>query len=179
MKKISIILSMLLAAYVATSCVEPYEMDPNVLTLSNYDLTLPKTSSKKDLNGENVCYIHIATTGPWEATLETQKEGEIWCWLNDFYREAKKDENGNTMKDEFGNTIVEKVYVAEGVEIFVGGADGADGSDIQYCKVRGNGVTFLPLEYMDNNGSTVRYATVVVRRTDIDVKRVMEIQQSK
>jgi hypothetical protein len=71
------------------------------------------------------------------------------------------------------------VYLAEGVEIFVGGADGADGSDIQYCKVRGKGITFLPLEYMDNNGSTVRYASVVVRRTDIDVMRVCEIQQSK
>ena len=177
MKKMLIILSMFVA-YVATSCVQPYEQtDP--LTLNNYDLTLPKTSSKKGLNGENIHYFQIGATGPWEATLETQKDGEIWCWLHDFYAVAKKDEKGNTMKDEFGNVIVEKVYVAEGVEIFVGGADGSDGSNAQYCKVKGTGIVFLPMEYMDNNGSTIRYATLHVRRTDMDVERVTEIQQSK
>ena len=177
MKKIAIIL-MLFAAYVATSCIQPYEQT-EPLTLNNYDLTLPKTSTKKGLNGENIHYFQIGSTGPWEATLETQKEGEIWCWLHDFYGVAKKDANGNTMKDEFGNIIIEKVYVAEGVEVFVGGADGSDGSNPQYCKVKGTGIVFLPMEYMDNNGSTIRYATLHVRRTDIDVERVTEISQSK
>ena len=169
MKKIAIILSVVFAACVMTSCQKPFE--PTIsLALNNFELSLPKTTGV--LSG-NIHYIQITSTGPWEATLETAREGEIWCWLQDYYGVPKKDENGVTMKDEFDNTIMDRVYVAEGVEIFVGG------SEEQFCKVKGTGTVFLPMGYMDNNGGSLRYATFSVRRTDTGETRSMSISQAK
>ena len=61
MKKILAILTVIFAAGVATSCVKPYEIT-EPLTLDNYDLTIPKTASKKGINGENIHYFHIQIT---------------------------------------------------------------------------------------------------------------------
>ena len=169
MKKISIILSVLFAACVATSCVKPFEYSIS-LALNNYDLSLPKTTGNID---GNIHYIQITSTGEWEATLEHAKAGETWCWLVDYYLKNAKDENGNTLYDENNNPIKEKVYVAEGIEVFVGG------SESQFCKVRGSGTIFLPMGYMDNYGATPRYATFSVRRLDNGEVKVMNITQAK
>ena len=170
MKKILAILTVIFAAGVATSCVKPYEIT-EPLTLDNYDLTIPKTASKKGINGENIHYFHITATGPWEAVLTQQVDGEVWCWLDDHYSVAKKDEYGNQVKDEYGRVQTTSVKIAEGVEYF-------EGSD-KFCKIRGGaGKTFLPMEYNDNQGS-VRYAVLQVRRLDMDYEKFTNITQSK
>lgn len=164
MKKIGIILAIVVAC-VAMSCQKPFE--PTIaLAVDNFKLDLPRTTNV--LSG-NIHYHRITSTGPWEATLETEKEGEIWCWLEDYYLQAKK-ENGVTVKDEYGNTVYEKIYIAKGLETF-------EGSE-KYCRVSGNGTTFLPMGYMDNMGN-VRYAVFTVRRTDMDLQCVTYISQAK
>lgn len=175
MKKILAILTVLFLAGVETSCKKATDYQlTEPLTLDNYDLTIPKTASKKGVNGENIHYFHITATGPWEATLTQQVEGETWCWLDDHYSVAKKDEYGNQIKDEYGRIETEDIKVVEGIEFFPGGE--ADG---KYYKVRGGaGVTYLPMEYNDNQGS-VRYATLRVRRTDIDYELFTNISQNK
>ena len=171
MKKILAILTVLIATSVATSCVKPYELT-QPLTLDNYDLTIPKTATKKGVNGENFHYFHITATGPWEATLVQQDDDNIWCWLKDHYSEAQKDANGNTIKDEYGRVQTVSVKIAEGVETF-------EGSD-KFCKIRGKaGVTYLPMEYQDNQGTVVRYAVLHVRRLDMDYEKFTNITQSK
>lgn len=173
MKKILAILTVIFAAGVATSCVKPYEIT-EPLTLDNYDLTIPKTASKKGINGENIHYFHITATGPWEAVLTQQVDGETWCWLNDHYSVAVKDEYGNQVKDEYGRVQTESIKVVEGVEFFPGGE-----SDGKYCRVRGGaGVTYVPMQYNDNQGSQ-RFATFRVRRTDIDYEKFVNITQNK
>ncbi len=170
MKKILAILAVVFTTSVVTSCVQSFEFT-QPLTLDNYDLTIPKTASKKGVNGENVHYIHITATGPWEITLSHQVKGEIWCWLHDHYTSAKKDENGNAIKDEYGHYDVETVKVAEGVETF-------EGSD-KFCKIRGGaGVTYLPMEYQDNQSGAVRYATLRIRRLDMDYEKFINITQN-
>ena len=175
MKKILAILTVLFIAGAATSCKKATDYQlTEPLTLDNYDLTIPKTASKKGINGENIHYFHITATGPWEAVLTQQVDGEVWCWLDDHYSVAKKDEAGNQVKDEYGRIETEEIEVVDGVEFFPGGE--ADG---KYRVVRGGaGVTYLPMEYNDNAG-TVRYATLRVRRTDIDYEKFTNITQSK
>lgn len=174
MKKIFAIITVIFAAVVATSCVEPYKLT-EPLTIDNYDLTIPKTASKKGVNGESLHYFQITATGPWEATLVQQTDDEIWCWLEDHYDVAKKDEAGNTIKDEYGRIQTESIPVAEGVEYFpLGETDG------KFCKIRGKaGVTFLPMEYNDNQSGVVRFARLDVRRLDIDFEKHTNIAQSK
>lgn len=175
MKKILAILTVLFLAGVETSCKKATDYQlTEPLTLDNYDLTIPKTASKKGVNGENIHYFHITATGPWEATLTQQVEGETWCWLDDHYSVAKKDEYGNQIKDEYGRIETEDIKVVEGIEFFPGGEEQG-----KYYKVRGGaGVTYLPMEYNDNQGS-VRYATLRVRRTDIDYELFTNISQNK
>lgn len=173
MKKILLILAVVFATSVVTSCVKPFEYEKYPLTLNNYDLTLAKTASKKGVNGENLHYFQITSTGAWEATLSLQGE-EIWCWLMDHYDEELKDENGNTLKDEYGRIQTSSTKVADGVEFFPGGEP-----DGKYCRIRGNaGVTYLPLQYNDNQGS-MRYATLRVRRLDMDYEKFTNITQNK
>ena len=175
MKKILAILTVLFIAGATTSCkmATDYQLT-EPLTLDNYDLTIPKTANKKGVNGENIHYVHITATGPWEATITPQVEGENWCWLYDHYSEAQKDEYGNQIKDEYGRVQTVDIKVAEGVEFFPGGE-----LDGKYYKVRGNaGVTYLPMGYNDNSG-VVRYATLRVRRTDINCEKFTNITQSK
>ncbi len=170
MKKILAILTVLFAAVAATSCVKPYEFT-EPLTLDNYDLTIPKTANKKGVNGENIHYFYITATGPWEAILEVQTDGEIWCWLDDHHKKTQKDEYGQTVKDEYGRVQTYEVKVAEGVEYF-------EGTD-KWCKIRGSaGATYLPMEYNDNQGSQ-RYASLRVRRLDMDYEIFTNITQSK
>ena len=173
MKKILAILTVFFAAVVATSCVKPYELT-EPLTLDNYDLTIPKTANKKGINGENIHYFCITATGDWEATLEFPSTDDLWCWLNDSYSVAKKDEYGNQIKDEYGRIQTEQVKVASGVEYFPGGEE-----DGKFRVVRGSaGTTYLPMQYNDNAG-VVRYATFRVRRTDMDYEKFTNITQSK
>ena len=175
MKKILAILTVLFIAGAATSCKKATDYQlTEPLTVDNYDLTIPKTANKKGLNGENIHYFHITATGPWEAVLELQNKDEVWCWLNDYYSVAQKDEYGNQIKDEYERVQTEQVKVAEGIEFFPGGEEQG-----KYYKVRGNaGVTYLPMQYNDNAG-TVRYATFRVRRTDINFEVFTNITQSK
>jgi hypothetical protein len=173
MKKILTILTVLFAAVVATSCVE-LSGDSEPLALDNYDLTLPKTASKKGVNGENFHYFTIVSTGPWEATLAQQVDGAVWCWLEDHYSYALTDENGAQIKDEYGRIQTETVKVAEGVEFFPGGEEQG-----KYCRIRGGaGITYLPMQYNDNQ-STLRYATFRVRRLDMDYEKFTNITQNK
>ena len=172
MKKILAILTVLFIAGAATSCKKAtdYQIE-SPLTLDNYDLTIPKTASKKGVNGENIHYIHITATGPWEAVLTQQVDGEIWCWFDDHYSVAKKDEYGQQIKDEYGRIETENIKVVDGVEYF-------EGTD-KWRVVRGGaGVTYLPMEYNDNQGS-VRYATLRVYRTDMDYELFTNITQNK
>ena len=177
MKKILAILTVLFIAGAATSCKKATDYQlTEPLTLDNYDLTIPKSAAaaKKGINGENLHYFCITATGPWEATLELQNSESIWCWLEDHYSVAQKDEYGNQIKDEWGRVQTEDIKVADGLEFFPGGD--ADG---KYCRVRGGaGTTYLPMEYNDNAGS-VRYATLRVRRTDIDYEKFINITQNK
>ena len=172
MKKILAILTVLFIAGAATSCKKATDYQlTEPLTLDNYDLTIPKTANKKGINGENIHYFQITATGPWEAPITQQVDGEIWCWFDDHYSEAAKDEYGNQIKDEYGRVQTVDIKVVEGVECF-------EGSD-KWKVVRGNaGVTYLPMEYNDNQG-TVRYATLRVRRTDINYEKFTNITQSK
>lgn len=171
MKKIFVIISVLFAAYAMQSCVDPYENEIS-LGINNYDLTLPKAATKLGKNGENIHYIQIASTGPWEATITPQNEGEIWCWLWDHHVTVKKDADGKEMKDDDDVTyLYDYHYVAEGVEYF-------EGSTTKFRKVRGNaGVIYLPLEYSENKGSK-RYAVFHIRRTDTGESRTMYITQN-
>ena len=170
MKKILAMIAVLFAAVAATSCVKPYE-PVSPLTLDNYDLTIPKTASKKGINGENIHYFHITATGPWEATLSAQDDAQIWCWLDDHYKEAQKDEYGQQIKDEYGRVQTVEIKVVEGVAFF-------EGTD-KYCTVRGGaGVTYLPMEYNDNQGNQ-RFATLRVRRLDMDYELFTNITQNK
>ena len=172
MKKILAILTVLFIAGAATSCKKAtdYQIE-SPLTLDNYDLTIPKTASEKGVNGENIHYVHITATGPWEAVLTQQVDGEIWCWFDDHYSVAKKDEYGQQIKDEFGRIETEDIKVVDGVEYF-------EGTD-KWRVVRGGaGVTYLPMEYNDNQGS-VRYATLRVYRTDMDYELFTNITQNK
>lgn len=167
MKKIFAILAVMFVAVAATSCVKPYENQLE-LSLNNFELDLPKTTSNID---GNIHYIEIRANGPWEATLETERAGEIWCWLETSYQKPVRDDMNNIVKDEDGNTVYVTVTAVEGLEFF-------EGSD-RYCKVRGKaGTTFLPMGYMDNIGSD-RYAMFTVRRTDADFQRDMIIKQVK
>ena len=172
MKKILAILTVLFIAGAATSCKKATDYQlTEPLTLDNYDLTIPKTASKKGVNGENIHYVHITATGPWEAVLTQQVDGEIWCWFDDHYSVAKKDEYGQQIKDEFGRIETEDIKVVDGVEYF-------EGTD-KWRVVRGGaGVTYLPMEYNDNQGS-VRYATLRVYRTDMDYELFTNITQNK
>ena len=175
MKKILAILTVLFIAGATTSCkmATDYQLT-EPLTLDNYDLTIPKTANKKGINGENIHYFCITATGPWEATITQQVDGEIWCWLDDHYSEAAKDEYGNQIKDEYGRVQTVNIKVVDGVEYFPGGED-----DGKFRVVRGGaGVTYLPMEYNDTQG-TVRYATLRVRRTDINYEKFTNITQSK
>ena len=116
MKKILAILTVLFIAGAATSCKKATDYQiTEPLTLDNYDLTIPKTASKKGVNGENIHYVHITATGPWEAVLTQQVDGEIWCWFDDHYSVAKKDEYGQQIKDEFGRIETENIKVVDGV----------------------------------------------------------------
>ena len=180
MKKILAILTVLFAVSVATSCVKPYELT-EPLTVDNYDLTIPKTANKKGINGENIHYFCITATGPWEASLELQNSESIWCWLQDYYSTAAKDEYGNQIKDEYGRVQTVDIPVAEGVELFDAMAGGEEGSaqNLKYRVVRGKaGTTYLPMQYNDNAGSQ-RFATLRVRRTDMDYEKFINITQSK
>ena len=172
MKKILAILTVLFIAGAATSCKKATDYQiTEPLTLDNYDLTIPKTASKKGVNGENIHYVHITATGPWEAVLTQQVDGEIWCWFDDHYSVAKKDEYGQQIKDEYGRIETENIKVVDGVEYF-------EGTD-KWRVVRGGaGVTYLPMEYNDNQGS-VRYATLRVYRTDMDYELFTNITQNK
>ena len=172
MKKILAILTVLFIAGAATSCKKATDYQlTEPLTLDNYDLTIPKTASKKGINGENIHYFHITATGPWEAVITQQVDGEIWCWFDDHYSVAQKDEYGNQIKDEYGRVQTEEIKVVDGVEYF-------EGTE-KWRVVRGGaGVTYLPMEYNDNQGS-VRYATLRVRRTDIDFELFTNITQNK
>jgi hypothetical protein len=173
MKKILAILTVIFTTSVVTSCVKPFEYS-EPLTLDNYDLTIPKTAKKKGVNGENIHYFHITATGPWEATLIQQVDGETWCWLDDHYSKALTDENGQQIKDEYGRIQTENIKVVEGVEFFPGGEELG-----RYRRVRGGaGVTDLPMEYVDNQG-TKRYATLRVRRLDMDYEKITNITQNK
>lgn len=169
MKKILVILSVFFTAAVVTSCVKPFE--PTIsLSLTNRTLALGSTAdAHPDEIPGNFHYINITSTGSWEATLETEN-GSAWCWLNDHYLTARKGADGKPLKDEMGNVITDKTYIVEGVEKF-------KGTD-KFCKVRGSGSVYLPLQF-NNNQTTVRYATFYVRRLDTGETCVMNIRQSK
>ena len=183
MKKIVLIISVLFAAGMMTSCVKPYENEIS-LSLNNYDLTLPRTISINadfGLNGEFYHYVQVTATGPWEMLLETESGTntdselemgqEIWCWFHDSYHVAKKDASGSKIMDENGYYLYDEVKVVEGVEYF-------KGSTTKWCKVRGNaGITYVPMEYNENKG-VKRYARIYLRRTDTGEYRVMNITQN-
>ena len=172
MKKILAILTVLFATSVATSCVKPYQYTEE-LTIDNYDLTLNKTASKKDVDLYNVHYFQIIATGPWEATLIQKNEGTVWCYLNEFHRVKKKDEKGEYIKDEYGRYEFDKVNVVEGIEAFPGEGD-------RFKVVRGKaGTTYLPMEYVDNQDNAARYAILHVRRLDVDCEKWVNITQNK
>lgn len=172
MKKILAILTVLFIAGAATSCKKAtdYELT-ELLTVDNYDLTIPKSATKKGVNGENIHYFHITATGPWEAIITPQVDGEIWCWFDDHYSVALKDEAGNQIKDEYGRIQTEDIKVVDGVSTF-------EGTEKWQVVRGGAGVTYLPMEYNDNAG-TVRYATFRIRRTDVDYEKFTNITQSK
>ena len=149
MRKILIILSVLFGASAISSCQKPFEWTIP-LALNNINLTLPKQVTE----GVDVSthYIQVTSTGTWEAYIETET-GACWCWLKDHYI----DKNGNKVK------VVEALGYDE-----VGNIN----------RVRGKGVVYLPMEYMDNSGD-VRNAIFTVVRHDTGHKCVMNIKQSK
>ena len=170
MKKILVILTVIFAATVATSCVKPFESQIS-LSVSNrtLDLAAAPTAHPDGIPG-NFPYIQICSTGSWEATLETE-DGTAWCWLNDHYLTARKGADGKPIVDENGMVVTDKTYIVEGVEAFVQGTD-------NFKKVRGSGMVYLPMQFNSNPPAT-RYATFYVRRVDTGEVCEMKIRQNK
>ena len=183
MKKILVILTVIFAASVATSCVKPFESQIS-LSVSNrtLDLAAAPTAHPDGIPG-NFQYIQICSTGSWEATIETE-DGTAWCWLNDHYLTAQKGPDGKPLVDEMGmvetpeyivanipssNTNT-KTYIVEGGEKFTG-------TD-KFRKVRGSGMVYLPMQF-NSNPPAIRYATFYVRRTDTGEVCEMKIRQNK
>ena len=117
MKKIAIILSVVVA-FVATSCVKPYEEHSN--SLDNFEVNIPKSVSD---TADPIHYIHITASGSWTAVLSTQN-GNAWCWLEEAYI----------------NPQGEPVKVVTGVDTF-------DDMEGRYKKVTSSGTVYLPLHY--------------------------------
>lgn len=137
MKKIAILLS-LVVAFVFASCEKRFEFDKNSISLDNAEVNLPKSVSD---TAEPVHYAKITTGGSWEATLETAN-GNSWCWLQEYYIDAKG----------------EKVQVVEPVQSFEGMEEMG-----RWNKVKGNGTVWLPIGYV--TASANRYAVLTVRHT--------------
>jgi hypothetical protein len=169
MKKILVILTVIFAATVVTSCVKPFE--PTIsLSISNRALALKAApDAHPDGIPGNFQYIQICSTGTWEATIETE-DGTAWCWLNDHYLTARKGADGKVLVDEMGMVITDKTYIVEGIEKF-------KGTD-KFCKVRGTGMVYLPMQFT-SNPPVVRYATFYVRRVDTGEVCEMKIKQNK
>lgn len=169
MKKILVILTVIFAASVATSCVKPFESQIS-LSVSNRTLDLAAApAAHPDGIPGNFQYIQICSTGSWEATIETE-DGTAWCWLNDHYLTAQKGPDGKPLVDEMGMVITNKTYIVEGVEKFTG-------TD-KFRKVRGSGMVYLPMQF-NSNPPAIRYATFYVRSTDTGEVCEMKIRQNK
>ena len=148
MKKIAIILS-LVVAYIATSCVKPFE-EPNTIAADNYEVNLPKSVSD---TSEPVHYAHISSNGNWTASLETQ-DGNSWCWLQEYYLDAK----GNQVN------VVTPISAFDGMEDMG-----------RWNKVKGSGSLYLPIRFVTS--SINRYAVLILTNTDTGDQVIMRITQ--
>lgn len=151
MKKIAILLS-LVAAFVLVSCDNErlFEYDKDTIKLDNAEVNLPKSVSD---TAEPIHYVHITTGGEWEATLETAN-GNSWCWIQNYYVDAKG----------------QNVYVATPLESF----DGMEEMG-RWCKVKGSGTVYLPLGYL--TASANRYGVLKVRLINTGEVVTMRITQ--
>ena len=148
MKKIAIILS-LVVAYIATSCVKPFE-EPNTIATDNYEVNLPKSVSD---TSEPVHYAHISSNGNWTAKLELE-DGNSWCWLQEYYLDA----NGNQVN------VVTPISAFDGMEEMG-----------RWNKVKGSGSLYLPIRFVTS--SINRYAVLILTNTDTGDKVIMRITQ--
>lgn len=150
MKKIFILL---IAAVAAVSCdLSDRTFKPSIpLALDNYEVNLAKSVAD---TAEPTHYCRITSTGPWEATIETQT-GDVWCWLQEY----AVDVNGKTY------------YVATPLEAFEGMEEMG-----RWSKVQGEpGTTWLPIRFLTS--SVNRYAAVTVRNLDTGDIKVLRITQ--
>lgn len=156
MKRISIILAVIFAIGVTTSCVQPWKNEVS-LALDNDVVLLPMSLNvDPPVNPPYVNFTLVSSTGPWEATIETQ-DGSSWCWLANYYEE------------EHGEEKV-KVYI-KGLKVVEYFSDGE-----KACKLRGNGYMPLYIYYMPGGP---RYAMLTVRRTDTGEVCTMRLDQNK
>lgn len=150
MKRLSIIIAIIVATSLFSSCKRGYE--PTIeLATDNFELQLSKSPTAE----EPIYYARISSNGSWEATLEIELQGESWCWFQEYYVDSK------------GN----KVQVVTPVEAF-------DGMEEQgrWCKIRGTGTVWVPLRYV--TASVERHAVMMLRRTDgVDKRCNMYITQ--
>lgn len=149
MKKIAIILSVVMAC-IATSCVKPFE-EPNAIALDNYEVNLPKSVSD---TSEPVHYAHISSNGNWTAKLELADDATTWCWLQEYYIDAK----GNQVN------VATPVSAFEGME-----------EEGRWNQVKGSGTVYLPIRFL--TASANRYGVLIVTNTDTGDQVIMRITQ--
>ena len=162
MKKIAIILSVIFASSIISSCVKPFEYT-EPLGLTNIEVTLPGAG---DGSSDVSSYIHhtqVLSTGRWEATLELANQDLTWCWLSDSDRRAVGYD------EELGETVYEMVKIPNVtvLEYF-------DGTD-KAIKIVGQGTLHLPLYYTST--ASARYALLTVRNLDTGDVRYTRITQ--
>ena len=151
MKKIAIILSVIFASSIISSCVKPFDYTVPI-GVSNIELTLPAAGDGSSDVSSFIHFTQVISTGNWEATLELANPDLTWCWLSDSYRKAVGYD------EDLGENIYEQVKI-EKVEI----VDYFTGTDKAF-KVKGKGSLHLPLYYTSTG--TARHAVVTFRNTD-------------
>ena len=162
MKKIAIILSVIFASSLVSSCVKPFEYTEPI-GVSNIEVTLPAAGDGSSDVSSYIHFTQVISTGRWEATLELANSDLTWCWLSDSYRKAVGYD------EDLGENIYEQVKVPNVtvLECF-------NGTDKAF-KVSGKGSLFLPLYYTSTG--TARYAVVTFRNIDTGDVRHMRITQ--
>ncbi len=147
MKKLYIILAVVLALGVTTSCVKPFEYT-NSLAINGIVRDLPTAHNSKEL----VEYVQVVSDGSWVAMIEAADEGATWCWLETSYVKDGKTVQVKNLKP---------LAYYETTDLL--------------CKVKGTGSTYVPIRYAET--TSTRYATFTVYRPDTGERCSIRLDQ--
>lgn len=154
MKKLYIILTVVLALGVTTSCVKPFEHTTS-LAINGIVRDLPTAHNSKEL----IEYVQVVSDGSWIAMIEQPTSGE--ATLINFWLETSYVKNGKTV--QINNLKPLAYYQIDGVD-----------SEL-LCKVKGTGSTFVPIRYVET--TSTRYATFTVYRPDTGERCSIRLDQ--